>query len=97
MLPHDVLMLWQVIVAAFLAFYAMSAKYFVLLYGAIYKIGTMSNWTNVQLKLSIMMCGSNLNISLTASPIGYVHVALLSLLKKINIPIRQHPQVVMLL
>jgi len=33
-------------------------------------------------KLSVKIYGSNLNSSLVVSPIGYVHVALLPLLKK---------------
>ena len=33
-------------------------------------------------KLTTKMCGSNLNTSPMANPIGYVHVALLPLLKK---------------
>jgi len=51
-------------------------------------------------KLTMKMDGSNLNTSPRASPIGYVHVALLPpFLKKDkgNLPIRQNPQVVMLL
>ena len=41
--------------------------------------GRWSNWADVQLKLAMKMCGSNLNSSLVASPIGYLHVAVSSI------------------
>ena len=61
--------------------------------------GTRINWTDVQLKLTMKKSSSNVNTSPRASPIGYVHVALLPLFfkKKGNLPIRQNPQVAMLL
>ena len=41
-------------------------------------IGLTFNW-----KLTIRICGSNLNSSPVTSPIGYVHIALFPLLKKV--------------